>query len=92
MIVPDPEMTPYELDTLRILNGEVVRGYVAGAAANVCAAWLKGRGYAEGHYAISHKGREYLAAMDTGQAAPEPQEAVVLVGRSLSDINDSNIA
>jgi len=75
MIVPDPEMTHYELDTLRILNGESVPGYVAGAAANVCASWLKGRGYAEGHYAISQKGRDYLAALaahpDVGSAYPE---------------------
>lgn len=61
----DPEMTHYELDTLRILNGEHVPGWVGGAAANVCCAWLKGRGYATGHYEITQKGRDYLAALTT---------------------------
>lgn len=61
--VPDPEMTHYELDTLKVLNGENVPGWVPGAAANVCCSWLKARGYAEGQYQISAKGREYLAAL-----------------------------
>lgn len=60
---PDPDMAPYELDTLRVMNGENVAGWVGGAAANVCASWLKGRGYAEGHYSITQKGRDYLAAL-----------------------------
>lgn len=60
---PDPEMTHYELDTLRVMNGETVPGWINGAAANVCASWLKGRGYAEGMYRISQKGRDYLAAL-----------------------------
>jgi hypothetical protein len=64
---PDPEMTHYELDTLRILNGEHIKGWVGGAAANVCLSWLKGRGYAEGLYQITQKGRDYLAALATTQ-------------------------
>lgn len=63
LTVPDPEMTHYELDTLRVMNGENVPGWVSGAAANVCASWLKSRGYVEGHYSISPKGRAYLAAL-----------------------------
>ena len=63
MVVPDPEMTSYELDTLRVMAGESVPGWVGGAAANVCASWLKGRGYADGHYTITQKGRDYLAAL-----------------------------
>jgi hypothetical protein len=59
----DPEMTHYELDTLRVLNGEEVPGWVPGAAANVCASRLKGRGYATGHYEITQKGRAYLAGL-----------------------------
>jgi hypothetical protein len=65
---PDPDMTQWELDVLRVLNGESVAGFVGGAAANVAASWLKARGYAEGHYYISKKGREYLA----GLSALEP--------------------
>lgn len=64
---PDPEMTHYELDTLRVMNGEDVPHWVPGAAANVCASWLKGRGYAEGFYQISQKGRDYLAALSKSE-------------------------
>jgi len=60
---PDPELTPYDLDTLRVMNGETVPGWVGGAAANVCARWLKARGYAEGYYTITQKGRDYLAGL-----------------------------
>jgi hypothetical protein len=63
LVSPDPEMTSYELDTLRVLNGENVPGWIPGAAANVCCAWLKGRGYAQGMYEISPKGKAYLAAL-----------------------------
>ena len=63
----DPEMTPYELATLRVLNGEEVPGWIPGAAANVCCSWLKSRGYAEGLYQISQKGRDYLAAIGDTQ-------------------------
>jgi hypothetical protein len=76
MRTPDPEMTAYELDTLRVMNGESVPGWVGGAAANVCASWLKGRGYAEGHYSISQKGREYLAQLAGRQALQEGKEDV----------------
>lgn len=64
MQVPDPNMTEIELETLRVLNGEDVPGFVSGAAANVCCAWLKGHGYADGMYRISQKGKDYIAALD----------------------------
>ena len=60
----DPEMTAWELDVLRVLNGEDVPGFVGGAACNVACSWLKGRGYAQGSYAISQKGRDYLATLE----------------------------
>jgi hypothetical protein len=62
-VQPDPEMTGYELLVLRCLNGEDPPGLVAGAAINVAAAWLKGRGYATGLYEISEKGRDYLRSL-----------------------------
>ena len=68
---PDPNMTPWELDTLRVLNGEDVEGWVGGAAANVACSWLKGRGYAQGFYEISQKGRDYLAALSKATAQPK---------------------
>lgn len=64
-------MTTFELDILRVLNGEDVPDIVAGAAMWTAAAWLKGRGYAEGHYTISQKGRNYLAALHPHKGAEE---------------------
>lgn len=63
MAVPDPDMTAFELDVLRVMNGEEMPDMVGGAAMWSACAWLKGRGYAEGHYSISQKGREYLEAL-----------------------------
>ena len=56
-------MCSFELDILRTMNGEDIPGLVAGAAMWSAAAWLKGRGYAEGRYQISEKGVSYLAAI-----------------------------
>lgn len=64
----DPEMCEYELQILRVMAGEEVSGVSAGAAMWSAAAWLKGRGYAVGHYEISQKGREYLANLPTPDA------------------------
>jgi hypothetical protein len=65
----DPDMTTHELEVLRILNGEDVPGWVAGAAMWTCCACLKGRGYATGSYSITRKGREYLAALSNAAAS-----------------------
>lgn len=59
----DPNMTDFELSVLRVMAGEDVPGMVAGAAMWAAASWLKGRGYAEGHYTITQKGRDYLAQL-----------------------------
>ena len=59
----DPDMCEYELKILRVMAGEDVEGVSAGAAMWTAAAWLKGRGYAEGHYSITQKGRDYLKAL-----------------------------
>lgn len=86
-ITPDPDMTLYELDTLRVLNGEDVPGWVGGAEANVCCAWLKSRGYAEGHYQISQKGVAYLAALDaTPTDTPHPTSETEL--REAADLSN----
>lgn len=61
--VTGAKMTDYDLDVLRVLNGEDVPGMVAGAAMWTAAAWLVGRGYAQGSYQITQKGRDYLAAL-----------------------------
>ena len=59
----EPDLTKMEVEVLRILNGEDVPGWVAGAAMWSCCTYLKGRGYAEGYYTISQKGRDYLSAL-----------------------------
>lgn len=64
-------MCSFELDILRTMNGEDIPGLVAGAAMWTAAAWLKGRGYAEGQYQISKKGVAYLAARVAAQPTTE---------------------
>lgn len=64
----DTDMTDFDLKALRLLNGEDVPDMHAGAALWVAAAWLKGRGYAKGHYEITDKGRAYLT--DLAQVRP----------------------
>lgn len=58
------DLVPFEIETLRVLNGEEVSGYVSGAASVSAASALKHAGLAEGFYTISQKGRDYLAALD----------------------------
>lgn len=55
-------MTRHEEEVLRILNGEDVPGWVAGAAMWACAEWLKDNGYAEGQYKITQKGKDHLSS------------------------------
>ena len=62
--VRDPEMLDYDLQVLRAMNGEEVPGLAWGAAMAVSAAWLKSRGYAEGTYTITQKGKDLLAAIE----------------------------
>jgi hypothetical protein len=56
------QLTRHEQEVLRILAGEAVRVWVAGAAIWACAAALKGMGLAEGYYRITQAGRDYLAS------------------------------
>ena len=57
------DLTPFEVDVLRVMNGEDVSDMVAGAAMWVAASVLKGRGLAQGHYTITQKGRDFLAGL-----------------------------
>ena len=56
-----------EIEVLRILNGEDVPGWCAGAAMNVCCENLRRMGYATGTYQISPRGKEFLKELDKGQ-------------------------
>ncbi len=53
-------LTDMDIEVLRILNGEDVPGWVAGAAMNVCAEYLRKHGYATFGYEITDKGRAFL--------------------------------
>jgi hypothetical protein len=57
-----PDMTDFEFAVLRAMAGEEVPHLIAGAAMWTAAAWLMGHGYVQGHYTITQKGRDYLAA------------------------------
>lgn len=57
------KLTKSEIEVLRIMNGEDVPGWVAGAAMWACASALKGMGLAEGHYSITQRGRALLTAL-----------------------------
>lgn len=59
----------FEIEVLRILNGEDVPGWTWGAAMAVCCTTLKAMGYARGMYEITQKGREYLARLDAEKSA-----------------------
>lgn len=61
----DSKLSEYDVKVLRVINGEDIPGIIAGAALWATAAWLKGRGYAQGHYEIAQKGRDYLAALES---------------------------
>jgi hypothetical protein len=50
-----------EIEVLRILNGENVPGWTAGAAMWSCAAALVGMGLAEGTYRITQAGKDFLS-------------------------------
>lgn len=63
----DPKMSDFELKVLRVLAGESVPDVAGGAGMWSAARWLKSQGYAEGHYTITQKGRDYLAALDGEQ-------------------------
>lgn len=69
-----PTMTPHEEEVLRILNGEDVPGWAAGAAMWTCAEWLKDNGYACGQYQITQKGKDYLAGRSAMPVCPKCQE------------------
>lgn len=53
---PSHNLIEMEIEVLRILNGEDVPGWVAGAAMNACAETLRNRGYASFGYTITDKG------------------------------------
>lgn len=55
-----------EVEVLRILNGEDVPGWVAGAAMNECCEVLKSKGLASGLYTITDAGRNFLKVMNYG--------------------------
>jgi hypothetical protein len=65
-LVDKPDLTyinspiEQEVEVLRILNGESVPGWTAGAAINACCENLKSMGLAKGMYEITDKGKEYL--------------------------------
>lgn len=61
------ELIEPEIEVLRILNGEDVRGWCWGAAMSVCCENLKKMGYAKGSYEISLKGKKFLEALDGNQ-------------------------
>jgi hypothetical protein len=61
-------LTTHEVEVLRILNGEDVPGWVAGAAMNECCSALKGKGYAAGTYHITDQGRDFLKVMNYAQS------------------------
>jgi hypothetical protein len=60
----------HEIEVLRILNGETVEGWVAGAAINACCAYLKGQGLATGHYQITNAGRAFLVSLEARKDQP----------------------
>ena len=59
----DDRLCDFDVQVLRELNGEDT-GMVGGAAMWACCTFLKGRGYAAGHYRITEKGRAYLVFLD----------------------------
>ena len=53
-------LNKYGVEVLRLLNGEDVPGWVAGAAMWNCCSYLVQCGYAKGHYEITEAGKKYL--------------------------------
>ena len=64
------KLTQHEIEVLRILNGETVEGWCAGAAMNACCAYLKNQGLATGQYQITDAGRAFLASLDKKDPLP----------------------
>jgi hypothetical protein len=64
----DPnEMTPFDRDILRHLNGEEMPGLSWGAAMGAAVEWLQGMGYATrgGNVQITDAGREALTKSES---------------------------
>jgi hypothetical protein len=57
-------LSDYEINILRVLNGEDVPGLMWGAAMSAACGHLKGTGYATGLYEITDKGRAAIRAME----------------------------
>jgi len=57
------KLCDFEIEVLRVMNGEDAPGMVAGAGMWTACAFLKSCGYAEGHYTITQKGRDFLAGL-----------------------------
>lgn len=74
-------LNQWELEVLRILNGEDVPGWEAGAAMWACCGYLKSKGYAEGHYTITTKGRALLAAMIEQEGSSQSQPVLASNGQ-----------
>ena len=70
-------LTKYDIEVLRILDGEDVPGWRWGAAMGECCEFLKEKGYAKGQYEITDSGKAYLKRLrDEGTlAAHRPEEA-----------------
>ena len=58
----------YELEVLRILNGEDIPGWTWGAAMAVCCESLLAMGLANLSYGITEKGKEYLNVLRLAQS------------------------
>lgn len=58
----------YEIEVLRILDGEDVPGWTWGAAMAVCCESLVAMGLAHNGYGITEKGREYLNVFRLAQS------------------------
>lgn len=58
---PDyPWLTVFDIEVLRVLNGEDLPGWSWGAAMSSCCEFLKNKGYAKGLYEITPQGKELL--------------------------------
>ena len=57
----ESSLSDYEINILRVLNGEDVPGLMWGAAMSAACGHLKGTGYATGLYEITDKGRAAIA-------------------------------
>lgn len=65
----DHPLVGAEIEVLRILNGEDVPGWCAGAAMWECARSLRSYGYAAGTYHITQKGKDLLKELDYASAS-----------------------